>query len=93
MVSMNRPTPKGDRMTTARIDRRSRAIDVAALRVAADLVENPPPADVESETPFPQLVFYTADEVAAQLGLDLFDDDTLTELTDRVQGILRHINS
>ena len=78
---------------TAATNRRSRAIDIAALRTAADLIENPPPDDIEEITPFRQVIFYTADEAAADLGLDLFDDPTLTELTDRVRGLIEHLAS
>jgi hypothetical protein len=72
--------------TTPELDR-STAIRVLALRVAADMLENPPPPEVREEFELRHLVFYSADD-QEHFELDLFDDTTLDAVTDRVRALI-----
>jgi hypothetical protein len=80
-------------MTTARIDRR---IDILALRVTADLIayatseEVDPDLDLRHE--LREAIWETAQDTDT-LGLDIFDPVIQTELTDRVRGLIEHVNS
>ncbi len=66
---------------------RDRAIRIIALRVAADLLENPPDPISDQGVPLRQFVFYTADDQET-FDLDLFDDPTLDAITDRVRDLI-----
>ena len=66
---------------------RDRAIRIIALRVAADLLENPPDPISDEAVPLRQFVFYTADDQDT-LDLDLFDDPTLDAVTAQVRDLI-----
>jgi hypothetical protein len=74
-------------MTTAPDLDHDTAVRVLALRIAADLTENPPPAEVREEFELRHLVFYTADD-QEHYDLDLFDDATLDAITAQVRNLI-----